>query len=102
MHSINQKDQRKEIPKIKTAVAPLTTRQQKQSLQERTAGLSLITHGDFIRILLLRSMLGHQKIRFLSKWKENCEYPVPTRHERTVSTEIKTITSEIFPRVDED
>ena len=37
-----------QIPKIKTAVAQLTTRQQKQSLQERTAGLSLLTHGDFI------------------------------------------------------
>lgn len=47
-------------------------------------------------------MLGHQKIRFLSKWKENCEYPIPTRHERTVSTEIKTISSEIFPQVDEE
>ena len=51
---------------------------------------------------VVAAMLGHQKIRFLSKWKENCDYPVPTRHERTVSTEINTITSEIFPRVDED
>ena len=51
-----------QIPKIKTAVAPLTTRQQKQSLQERTAGLSLITHGDFIRILLLRSKWRWQEI----------------------------------------
>lgn len=40
------------IPKIKAAVARLTTRQQKQSLPARTVGLNLVVHGDFMRILL--------------------------------------------------
>ena len=51
-----------QIPKIKTAVVQQTTRQQKQSLQERAMGLSLITHGDFIRILLLGSKWRWQEI----------------------------------------
>ena len=41
-----------QIPKIKAAVAWLTTRQQKQPLPERTVGLNLIMRGDFIRTLL--------------------------------------------------
>lgn len=44
-----------QIPKAKTAVTQLTTWQQKRSLQERATGLSLITHGDFIRLLFLGS-----------------------------------------------
>lgn len=59
-----------QIPKIKTAVAPLTTRQQKQSLQERTAGQSLITHGDFIRILLLRSKWRWREIVLKPRFKK--------------------------------
>ena len=42
-------------PKTKAAATQLTTRQQKQSRQGRTSGLSLITHGDSIRILLFGS-----------------------------------------------
>lgn len=50
------------MPKIKAAVAQLTTRQQKQSLPERTVGLNLIIHGDFIRILLLGGKWRWQEI----------------------------------------
>lgn len=65
-----------QIPKTKTAVAQLTTRQQKRSLQERTTALSLITHGDFIRILVLRSKLRWQEIVLKPAFKkeklQNC------------------------------
>ncbi|EPY80775.1 hypothetical protein CB1_000803020 [Camelus ferus] len=65
-----------QIPKIKTAAVQLTTRQQKQSLQERAAGLSLVTHGDFIRLLLHRSKLRWQEIVLKPAFKkeklQNC------------------------------
>lgn len=65
-----------QTPKTKTAVTWPRTRERKRSLQERTTGLSLLTHGHFSRILLLGSKQRWQETVLKPAFKKKKSFKI--------------------------